>query len=43
MVEHTNHKIEDPNFADLEYLPGFGNEHESEALPNSLPKGQNNP
>jgi len=27
----------------LTYLPGFGNEFSSEALPNALPKGQNNP
>lgn len=28
---------------DLQYLSGFGNHFESEALPGSLPKGQNNP
>ena len=28
---------------DLSYLSGFGNEHETEALPNALPKGQFNP
>ena len=27
----------------LSYLSGFGNCHASEALPNALPKGQNNP
>ncbi|MBE9540174.1 MAG: homogentisate 1,2-dioxygenase [Proteobacteria bacterium] len=27
----------------LEYLTGFGNEHESEALPNTLPQGQFSP
>lgn len=27
----------------LEYLPGFGGHFCSEALPNALPKGQNNP
>merc|ERR1712176_1538894 len=27
----------------LKYLAGFGNEFSSEALPNSLPVGQNNP
>lgn len=27
----------------LSYLPGFGNDFCSEALPNALPKGQNNP
>ncbi|HEV2301219.1 MAG TPA: homogentisate 1,2-dioxygenase [Stellaceae bacterium] len=25
------------------YLPGFGNEHQSEALPGTLPQGQNSP
>jgi len=28
---------------DLKYMTGFGNEFESEALPDALPKGQNNP
>jgi len=28
---------------DFEYMPGFGNEFESESLPNSLPDAQNNP
>jgi homogentisate 1,2-dioxygenase len=27
----------------LSYLPGFGNEHESEALPGALPQGRNSP
>ncbi|MBR7831492.1 homogentisate 1,2-dioxygenase, partial [Actinospica sp. MGRD01-02] len=25
------------------YLSGFGNEHQSEAVPGALPKGQNSP
>ncbi len=29
--------------SDLSYLSGFGNGHASEALPNALPRGQNNP
>ncbi len=29
--------------SDIEYLNGFGNEHESEALPGALPQGQFNP
>eukprot|EP00040_Diaphanoeca_grandis_P019798 m.104864 g.104864 ORF g.104864 m.104864 type:complete len:437 (-) comp27599_c0_seq2:175-1485(-) len=28
---------------ELKYMPGFGNDFESEALPDALPKGQNNP
>ena len=28
---------------ELSYLPGFGSDHQSEALPNSLPVGQNAP
>jgi len=28
---------------ELQYLPGFGNHFSSEALPNALPDGQNNP
>ena len=27
----------------LQYMPGFGNDFESEALPGSLPQGQNSP
>ena len=29
--------------APLAYLPGFGNEHSTEALPGALPQGQNSP
>ena len=29
--------------SDLEYVPGFGNHLDSEALKGALPKGQNNP
>src|SRR5579883_2443937 len=29
--------------AELRYLPGFGNEHVSEAVPGALPEGQNSP
>lgn len=28
---------------EVKYLPGFGGEHQSEALPNALPVGQNSP
>jgi len=28
---------------DYKYLSGFGNEHSTEALPNAIPIGQNNP
>lgn len=31
------------NFEDLEYLSGFGNEHETEALPDALPQGRFSP
>jgi homogentisate 1,2-dioxygenase len=29
--------------ADLKYMPGFGNDFETEALPGALPQGQNSP
>ncbi len=32
-----------PSTARLEYLSGFGNEHVSEALPGTVPKGRNSP
>ncbi len=28
---------------DLDYMPGFGNDFETEALPGALPQGQNSP
>ena len=31
------------NTADLEYMPGFGNDFETEALPGALPQGMNSP
>ncbi|KAI9906096.1 hypothetical protein PsorP6_014014 [Peronosclerospora sorghi] len=33
----------DATWDSLSYLPGFGNDFSSEALPDALPKGQNNP
>ncbi len=32
-----------PALSDLRYLSGFGNEHESEAVPGALPAGRNSP
>ena len=29
--------------ADLKYMPGFGNDFETESLPGALPQGQNSP
>jgi homogentisate 1,2-dioxygenase len=33
----------DPDFKDVPYSPGFGNEHLSEAVPGALPVGRNSP
>src|ERR1700744_4880138 len=32
-----------PENATYEYMPGFGNDFETEALPGALPQGQNSP
>jgi hypothetical protein len=39
----TSPAMTDTNWDTLSYLPGFGNGFCSEALPDALPKGQNNP
>lgn len=31
------------NFENVQYFAGFGNHCESEAIPDSIPKGQNSP
>jgi hypothetical protein len=42
LMPHGVHKDVHPKHA-LEYMSGFGNEHQSEALPGALPVGQNSP
>ena len=44
MNEHTTvHSLTAANDQGAAYMPGFGNDFETEALPGALPQGQNSP